>query len=127
MYTGLLSFSLVSNMVLTLAAQLKNSNSQISAARSRGSRELKYKVVHICYKAYKYQLTRLTKMHVIQCLTVAEEGRPRTRIRLSSFTLNVTQSICLPGAEAEALFSSRKDYKFIILFLHYHKYFQQLL
>lgn len=66
-------------------------------------------------------------MHVIQCLTVAEEGGPRTRTRLSPFTLKVTQSVCLPGAEAEALFSSRKDYKFIILFLHYHKYFQQLL
>lgn len=66
-------------------------------------------------------------MHVIQCLTVAEEGGTRIKIRLSPFTLKVTQSVCLPVAEAEALFSSSKDYKFIILFSHYHKYFQQLL
>lgn len=34
------------------AEQLKSSDTQISAAGSRGSRELKYKVIHICYKAY---------------------------------------------------------------------------
>ena len=40
--------------------------------------------------------------------------------------LTVTQSECLPLPEAEVFFL-KKDYEYITLFSHYHKYFQQSL
>ena len=129
-YTCLLSLSYQQQSrtgALTLAAQRESSSTHISAAWSRRCHELKYKVTHIYYKAYKYQLIILTKTHIIQSLTMAEEGGPRIWTHLSPLILKVIQSSCLPVGEAEAFFSSSKDSKYIISISHDHKYFQQLL
>lgn len=87
----------------------KELHTQISTAWSRGSHELKYKVIHICYKAYKYRFIGWTEMHEVQCLTVAEEGGQET---IPIFSKR-NESACLPVAESEH-FSSREDFNHII-------------